>query len=161
MNTASLTRFNSPKSWLITAAFVAVVVAVGAAIGTQAMPGAWYENLDKPPFNPPDWLFGPVWFALYVVIGIAGARVFLIDRNSLAMKVWYGQMILNWIWSPVWFGLHLIWPAFAVIILVLASIIAFIVATWRMDRISAYLFLPYLAWVSFATLLNFSIGILN
>lgn len=161
MNTASLARFKSPKPWLVTAAFVAVVVAVGGLIGTQVAPGAWYENLDKPPFNPPNWLFGPVWFVLYVLIGIAGARVFLIDRNSRAMKTWYGQMVLNWIWSPVWFGLQLIWPAFAVITLVLASIIAFIALTWRVDRTSAYLFTPYLAWVSFASLLNLSIGLLN
>lgn len=161
MSTAAPTQLKSPKAWLITAAFILVVVAVGAIIGTQTAPGSWYDSLNKPPFNPPNWLFGPVWFALYVLIGVAGARIFVIDRNSTAMKIWFGQMALNWIWSPVWFGLQLIWPAFAVISLILILIVTFIVSTWRLDRVAACLFMPYLAWVGFATLLNLSIGLLN
>jgi tryptophan-rich sensory protein len=161
MSNASLKRFSSPRSWLTVAAFVALVVVVGGIIGTQSLPGVWYENLAKPSFNPPNWLFGPVWLTLYVLIGIAGARIFLIDKSSLAMTVWLVQMGLNWAWSPIWFVLHLLWPAFVVIILILASIIAFIVAAWRVDRISAWLFLPYLAWVGFATFLNLAIALLN
>lgn len=161
MDSAAQNRFSSRRSWLIVVAFVVVVVVVGGIIGTQSLPGVWYENLRKPPFNPPNWLFGPVWFTLYVLIGIAGARIFMTDRRSPAMKIWLVQMGLNWVWSPIWFVLHLIWPAFLVITLILASIVAFIVLAWRKDRVSAYLFLPYLAWVSFATLLNLAIGLLN
>ena len=159
--TASLADYKTPRPWLILAAFIIVVVAVGGLIGTQTLPGAWYQNLNKPPFNPPNWIFGPVWFTLYVMIAIAGWRIFMIDRNSTAMKFWYAQMVLNWAWSPIWFKAQLIWPAFAVIVLIWLGIIGFIVTARKLDRAAAWLFVPYLAWVSFASLLNLSIGILN
>ncbi|MEO8684346.1 MAG: TspO/MBR family protein [Devosia sp.] len=161
MTTASLADYKTPRPWLILAAFIVVVVAVGGLIGTQSLPGAWYQNLNKPPFNPPNWIFGPVWFTLYVMIAIAGWRIFMIDARSTAMKVWYAQMILNWAWSPIWFKAQLIWPAFAVIVLIWLAIIGFIVTARKLDRPAAWLFVPYLAWVSFASLLNLSIGILN
>ena len=159
--TASLADYKTPRPWLILAAFIIVVVAVGGLIGTQTLPGAWYQNLNKPPFNPPNWLFGPVWVTLYVLIALAGWRIFLIDRNSTAMKFWYAQMVLNWAWSPIWFKAQLIWPAFAVIVLIWLGIIGFIVTARKLDRAAVWLFVPYLAWVSFASLLNLSIGILN
>jgi tryptophan-rich sensory protein len=77
------------------------------------------------------------------------------------MKLWYGQMVLNWLWSPVWFGLHLVWPAFAIIVAIDAVVLAFIANRWSRDRASAWMFVPYAAWVLFASLLNFSIGVLN
>ena len=161
MTTASLADYKTPRPWLILAAFIIVVVAVGGLIGTQSLPGAWYEGLAKPPFNPPNWIFGPVWFTLYVLIAIAGWRIFMIDAGSTAMKFWYAQMILNWAWSPIWFKAQLIWPAFAVIVLIWLAIIGFIVTARKLDKPAVWLFVPYLAWVSFAGLLNFSIGILN
>ena len=151
----------SRQSWPVYLAFIALVVAIGIAIGLGTQPGAWYEGLNKPPFNPPDWLFGPVWTVLYVLIGIAGARIFLAAPKSGAMAAWVVQMALNFAWSPVWFGLQLIWPAFAIILALLAAILAFIVLARPIDRLSSWLFVPYLAWVGFATLLNLSIGILN
>ncbi|MEO8757359.1 MAG: TspO/MBR family protein, partial [Devosia sp.] len=78
----------SRRSWITIAAFVLVVVAVGGLIGVNTAPGAWYQGLNKPPFNPPNWLFGPVWFALYVMVGIAGARTFLRDPASPQMLLW-------------------------------------------------------------------------
>lgn len=159
--TASLADYKTPRPWLILAAFIIVVVAVGGLIGTQSLPGAWYQNLNKPPFNPPNWIFGPVWFTLYVMIAIAGWRIFMIDARSTAMKFWYAQMILNWAWSPIWFKAQLIWPAFIVIVLIWLGIVGFIVTARKLDRPAAWLFVPYLAWVSFASLLNLSIGILN
>ena len=159
--TASLADYKTPRPWVILAAFIIVVVAVGGLIGTQSVPGEWYQNLNKPPFNPPNWVFGPVWFTLYDMIAIAGWRIFIIDRNSTAMKFWYAQMVLNWAWSPIWFKAQLIWPAFAVITLIWLGIIGFIVTARKLDRAAAWLFVPYLAWVSFASLLNLSIGILN
>jgi translocator protein len=77
------------------------------------------------------------------------------------MALWVGQMLMNWLWSPVWFTWHLLWPAFAVIVLLWILIAAFIVTTRRRDPISAALFLPYLLWVSFAGVLNLSIAMLN
>lgn len=153
--------YRNPRTLIVTLLFIGLVVGVGAVIGTQTAPDAWYTALKKPPFNPPNWIFAPVWFTLYVLIGIAGARTFLRDASSPAMFVWTGQMLLNWAWSPTWFSLHLLWPAFAIIITILALIVAFIVMNWKTDRLSAVLFLPYAAWVAFASTLNLSIALLN
>ena len=151
-----------PKSWLLLLVFIALVVGVGGAIGILIRPGDWYAGLQKPPFNPPDWVFGPVWFTLYVLIAIAGWRTFVADRSSRAMTAWWGQMLLNWLWTPVWFGLHLMWPAFAVIAALWLLIVGFISLSWRRDdRLSALLFVPYFVWVSFAAVLNLSIALLN
>jgi len=161
MSTLSAPRYSAPRNLLLLALFLLVVIGVGGLIGTQSIPGPWYEGLNKPPFNPPNWIFGPVWFTLYVLIAVAGWRTFVRDRSGAAMKFWYGQMVLNWAWSPVWFTLQLIWPAFAIILLLLVAIIGFIATVRHGDRLPALLFVPYLAWVSFASLLNLSIGILN
>lgn len=153
--------YRKPRTLIVTLIFVAIVVTVGAVVGVNNVPDAWYTALAKPPFNPPNWVFAPVWFALYVLIGIAGARAFLRDASSSATFLWAGQMVLNWAWSPTWFSLHLLWPAFAIIITILALIVGFIVVNWKQDRVSALLFLPYAAWVAFASTLNLSIAILN
>jgi benzodiazapine receptor len=161
MSMASLADYKTSRPWLILVIFLVVVIGVGALIGTQSVPGAWYEGLAKPPFNPPNWIFGPVWFALYVMIAVAGWRIWMIDPKSSAMKLWFAQMALNWLWSPVWFIGQQLWPAFAIIVAILALIVAFILAARKQDMIASWLFVPYLAWVGFATLLNLSIAILN
>lgn len=153
--------YRKPRTLIVTLIFIAIVVGVGATIGINTGPDAWYASLNKPPFNPPNWLFAPVWFTLYVLIGIAGARTFLRDASSPATFLWAGQMVLNWAWTPAWFTLHLLWPAFAIIITILVLIVAFIAVTWRQDRVSAVLFVPYAAWVAFASTLNLSIAVLN
>ena len=160
MNTLAL-DYRSPRTWAIVAAFIVLVVAVGGLIGVNSLPGEWYQALAKPPFNPPNWVFGPVWFTLYVLIAIAGARTFLRSATSGSMLLWVLQMVLNWAWSPTWFTLHLLWPAFAIIIAILALIVAFILSSWRSDRVSAWLFVPYALWVAFASSLNLSIALLN
>jgi tryptophan-rich sensory protein len=153
--------YRSPRVRAVTVAFIVVVVAVGALIGISAAPDAWYEALRKAPWNPPNWLFAPAWFALYVLIGIAGARTFLRDPASPAMLVWILQMVLNWAWSPTSFRLHMLWPALAIIVVILALIAAFVGTAWRTDRLSAWLFVPYGLWVAFATTLNAAITVLN
>lgn len=149
------------KKILIHVLFVAVVVGLGALIGIANIPGEWYQALNKPPFNPPNWIFGPVWTTLYVLIGIAGARTWLDSASSSRMQIWFGQMALNFLWSPAFFGMESTVLGLIVIIPMLVLIVLFIQRSWNRDRISALLFLPYLAWVSFATLLNLSLFILN
>ena len=161
MSTLTISNLKSPRALVVLGIFLAVVIGVGAGIGVVTAPGEWYDTLQKPPFNPPSWLFAPVWTTLYVLIAVAGWRTFLAEPNSTGMKLWYAQMVLNWIWSPVFFVLHGLWPAFFIIVVMWAAIAAFIVNRWNRDRISAWLFVPYLAWVSFATLLNVSLAILN
>jgi translocator protein len=141
--------------------FIAIALGGGLLIGANNLPGEWYQSLAKPFFNPPNWIFGPVWSILYVLIGIAGARTWLRGHLSAAMLVWAGQMVFNFLWSPFFFGAEMPGAALLVILVLLALVIAFIINRWPADRISAYLFLPYAAWVGFAAILNASIVILN
>jgi translocator protein len=141
--------------------FLVLVLGGGLAIGFLTTPGGWYAGLNKPAFNPPPWLFGPVWTALYVLIAIAGWRIWHSDRTGLAMQTWWAQLALNFLWSPVFFGAHQIGLALVIIVILLAVILGFIATAWRLDRAAAWLFLPYAAWVAFASLLNGSIWMMN
>ena len=141
--------------------FLLLVLGGGLALGFLTAPGEWYAGLAKPAFNPPAWLFAPIWTVLYVLIAVAGSRAFERDRGGSAMKLWWMQMALNFLWSPVFFGAHQIGLALVVILLLLAIIFAFIVTAWRQDRVTAWLFTPYAAWVAFASALNASIFVLT
>lgn len=142
------------------AMFVVIVGAVAFTAG-QYMPGAWYAGLAKPSWTPPNWLFGPVWSVLYLMIAIAGWLVWESEAAHSARWLWVAQIALNGIWSPVMFGWHNIGAALAVILLLWLAIAAFVMATWRPVRSAALLFVPYLAWVSYATALNFALWRLN
>lgn len=130
-------------------------------IGYTNQPGAWFAGLAKPAFNPPGWLFAPVWSALYLMIAVAGWRMWEAHRASSAMVIWAVALALNFLWSPVFFGMQNPGAALAVILPLLALIYTFIAKAWRLDRVSAWLFVPYAAWVSFATVLNGAIWRLN
>lgn len=138
------------------ALFILLVVGGGSLIGITVQPGAWYDALDKPPFNPPNWIFGPVWTVLYVMIAVAGWRSW--ERSGTQTRLWWLQLALNFAWTPTFFGAQMPGVALVVIAVLLATIVAFIAAARRAgDGVSAFLFLPYAAWVAFATLLNASI----
>lgn len=141
--------------------FLVLVVGGGLLIGVLNRPDDWFLSLSKPGFTPPNWIFAPVWTALYVVIAIAGARIFIDHRRSAAMRLWWAALLLNFAWSPLFFGLHE--PALAMIVIfgLIVAILLFIAFSWRSDRMSAILFLPYLAWTSFASVLNAAIVALN
>lgn len=141
--------------------FLVLVVGGGLLVGSTNIPDGWYAGLAKPPFNPPNWIFGPVWTLLYVMIAVAGARTWLRQRRGGAMATWWTQLVFNFLWSPVFFTLHSIGGALIIVLAMAAAVVAFIALTWRVDRAAALLFVPYLAWVSFATLLNASILWLN
>lgn len=141
--------------------FIAGVLGMGLLIGFFFPAGAWHAALEKPPFNPPNWLFGPVWSILYVLIGIVGWRVWCKPGLSDLKPLWIIQMILNFLWSPAFFGAQNPWLGLLVIVSLLASIVIFIQRSRILDPISAALFVPYVLWVAFATLLNGSIAILN
>jgi benzodiazapine receptor len=146
---------------LIHILFIVVVLGCGLLIGINNIPGEWYQSLVKPSFNPPNWIFAPAWSILYVIIGFVGARTFLNHRRTAAMRFWVAQMIFNFAWSPLFFGFQEIAMALIVIIALLISIVGFIVVSRKQDAVSALLFVPYLAWVAFATLLNTSIFLMN
>jgi tryptophan-rich sensory protein len=141
--------------------FLALVLSGGLIIGFATAPGAWYATLSKPPFNPPNWIFAPVWTALYIMIAIAGWRVWGEGRSIAPMKLWWAQLTLNFVWSPIFFSGHRIAIALGIIILLLITIIGFIMTTWRQDKMASLLFAPYAAWVAFASVLNGAIWLLN
>lgn len=163
---ARLTRFPPAWDWAGLAVFVALNAAVSALGGwaTAGSVGDWYPTLAKPPFNPPSWVFAPVWSALYLMIAIAGWRAWRRGpgrRERLALAVYAVQLALNLSWSFVFFGARLIGPALAVIVALLAAICVNAWLFWRIDRAAGAMLLPYAAWVSFATLLNAALWRLN
>jgi tryptophan-rich sensory protein len=139
--------------------FLALVLGGGLLIGSASAPDGWYAGLAKPSFNPPNWLFAPVWSVLYVMIAIAGARTY--ERGGRGVGLWFAQLALNFAWTPAFFVLHRPALALAVIVALFCVIVLFIVERWRADRVAALLFLPYAAWVAFATALNAAIVTLN
>lgn len=141
--------------------FIVLVVGGVIIIGTMTAPGDWYAGLVKPPFNPPNWIFAPVWTILYIFIAVTGWRIWKHSPNDMTMKLWGAQLALNFSWSPLFFSAHRMDIALGVIILLFITIIAFIVTSWPKDRMTAFLLMPYAAWVAFASLLNGSLLFLN
>jgi tryptophan-rich sensory protein len=141
--------------------FLVLVVGGGLVIGFMTAPGDWYAGLAKPSFNPPAWVFAPVWTVLYGLIAVAGWRTFARDRAGWPMKVWWVQLALNFLWSPVFFAAHRVDLALVDVVLLLAAIVAFIAVSWRQDRVAALMFAPYAAWVAFASVLNGAVWMLN
>ena len=128
-----------------------------AAFGAFFSPGEWYAALDKPSWNPPSWVFGPVWTLLYLMMAVAAWLVwkrggFAAHRGPLTLFL--GQLALNAAWSPLFFGLQRPGPAFIVIILLWLAILATLLAFRPIHRPAAWLLVPYLAWVTFAAVLN-------
>jgi translocator protein len=150
-----------PGSWRALALFVAPVLAIGLGIGSLTAPDGWYAALAKPSFNPPNWIFPPVWTVLYVLIGAAGWRVWRLRGGGPLRALWSAQLVLNFAWTPSFFVLHRIGLAFGVIALLLLAILAFVAFAWKRDRVAALLFLPYAAWVAFAAALTAAIWQLN
>ena len=147
-------------------AFVALCLAISALGGwvTAASVGTWYRTLHKPAFNPPDWVFAPVWTALYLMIALAGWRVWRsrgLAGARAAMAAYAAQLALNLTWSLLFFGGRMIGPALLEIMLLLAAIGVNAVLFWRTDRLAGWLLVPYAAWVAFACMLNFALWRLN
>ena len=156
----------SGRNLVALAGFVALCFAVAAAGGavTATSVETWYAGLAKPPFNPPDWVFGPVWTALYLMIAVAGWRVWRRRGESgawLALGAWGLQLSLNLSWSMLFFGAQMIGAALVEIAVLLAAILITAALFWRIDRIAGVLLVPYTAWVSFATVLNAALWRLN
>ena len=146
-------------SWKEVVAFALGVLVIGGAIGATNAPDDWYRALAKPAWNPPDWVFGPVWTVLYAMVGYAGARVFAADGRRLGplTRLWALQMGLNFLWTPLFFSARSLTLASMEIAFLLAAVIAFMVAVRRRDRVSLWLFAPYAAWVGFASVLTWTI----
>jgi benzodiazapine receptor len=149
------------KNILSLLVFLLLVVGGGIAIGFFTAPGAWYAGLEKPSFNPPAWIFGPVWTALYLMIAFVGWRVWHLIDGAVLKRLWAVQLGLNFVWSPLFFAAQMPGLALGVILCLLLVILVFIRTAWQQDRLSAILFIPYAAWVGFASVLNGAIFYLN
>jgi len=152
--------------WLGLVVFLVICFAaagIGGAITTPKI-GTWYATLVKPSWNPPNWIFGPVWSALYLGMAVAAWSVWRQDGFAgakLPLTLFGVQLALNVLWSCIFFGLEMPGVAFIEVLLFWASIAITMVAFWQRTRIAGILFVPYLAWVSFASVLNFTIWRLN
>ncbi len=148
---------------------VSIVVCQGAgfigSIFTTPAIATWYAGLAKPPFSPPNWLFGPVWISLFLLMGIA---LFFIWRQGvqtpgvvIALIVFAVQLVLNILWSFLFFKLQSPLFGFIEIVILWVAIILTILSFARISRTAAFLLIPYIVWVSFAAVLNYSLYKLN
>ncbi|MEZ5818561.1 MAG: TspO/MBR family protein [Hyphomicrobiaceae bacterium] len=149
-----------PRQIAMLVAFVLVTAAV-SAFGAIFRPGDWYAALAKPPWNPPNWVFAPVWTILYIMIAVAGWLAWRAEGFGRAVAIWALALVANGLWSWIFFGRQLVGPAFVDIVLLLVLIASFIAATWTLSRTAALLFIPYFAWVAYASTLNGAIWVLN
>jgi len=146
---------------------IAVPLVVGGLSGFATARGVatWYPTLIKPSFNPPAWIFGPVWTLLYIMMGVAAFLVwrhgFATEGVKLALAVFAVQLFLNGLWSILFFGMHAPGWALIEIGLLWLAIVMTIVLFWRVSPTAGMLLVPYWAWVSFASVLNASLWWLN
>ena len=141
-----------------------VIPFLASAIGglfTASSVSTWYLTLIKPSFNPPSWVFGPVWTILYLLMGISLYLVWIKKFDKNAFTFFGIQLVLNALWSILFFGLKSPLFAFIEIVLLWIAILITVIYFYRINKISAYLLIPYILWVSFAAILNFAIFILN
>ncbi len=154
------------RQWLVLAGLLAasfLVAFVGGLSSTAGVDG-WYAAADKPPWTPPNWLFGPVWTVLYTAMAVAA---WLVWRRwgwrdaRPALLLYSGQLVLNAIWTPLFFGAEQLWLALAVIVALDVVLVLTVIAFFRRHRLAGALMVPYLAWAVYATTLNGGVAVLN
>ena len=141
-----------------------MVCFIAPALGAFSMPDAWYASLHKPSWNPPGWVFGPVWTLIYIMMAVAAWLVWRrggLRVNRGPLSLFMVQLALNAVWTPLFFGLHQPGWAFVDIVLLWLAIATTITAFRRVHRGAAWLLVPYLAWVSFASVLNYTLWRMN
>ncbi|MFA6529308.1 MAG: TspO/MBR family protein [Patescibacteria group bacterium] len=150
---------------LIAAILIAESAGIIGSLFTRPSIPNWYATLARPSFNPPSWIFAPVWTALFLLMGIAA---FLVWKRGwekrevkIALGIFGGQLILNILWSALFFGLHSPLAAFVEIIILWLAILWTILAFRKISKTAAWLLVPYILWVSFAAVLNFLLMLLN
>ena len=162
-------RFNGRVSLDLIVLVAGIIVCqlagvVGSVFTMKAIP-SWYKDLKKPSFNPPNWLFGPAWLILYTLMGIAAALVWEQGSGSpqvqTALIIFGVQLVLNVLWSVVFFGRRSLGGGLVIIAALWVAILATIFSFWSISTLAAVLLVPYIAWSSFASLLNFYIWKLN
>lgn len=137
---------------------------IGAFFTASNVP-TWYTTIKKPVFNPPNWIFGPVWITLYCLMGIALYLIWVKrgehPQANFGVYLFLAHLVLNALWSVIFFGMHKICWAFVEIIILWAMILVLMLLFSKIDKRATYLLIPYFLWVSFASVLNYSICMLN
>jgi tryptophan-rich sensory protein len=154
------------RSTAVLAVFIIVCFAAGAlgAVFTAQATATWYREIARPAWTPPDWVFGPVWTALYVMMGISAWLVWCeggFRRQRWPLALFFGQLALNAAWTPIFFGLRRFDVASVEIVALWGAILATIFAFARVRRLAAWLLVPYLLWVTYASTLTFGIWRMN
>ncbi len=147
------------KYWSLIPFIALVVVAAGS--GAVFQTGPWYESLNKPWWTPPNWVFPVAWTVLYLMIAVAGWLAWRAGGLNTAVTIWGIGLVLNALWSYIMFGRQDITAALVDVTALWLTTAAFIAATWTMEPRAAYIYIAYLAWVSFAAALNFAVWQLN
>lgn len=152
-------------NWLLLIGFVILCNLIGA-LGTlwTASDGDWYKNIIRPSFNPPSWIFGPVWTLLFTLMGISLYLVWVSPNSkirTIALIIFAIHFVLNVLWSYLFFGLNNPLLAFIEILILLILIIITGIYFYKINKIAGYLFIPYVLWVSFASFLTYTIWRLN
>jgi benzodiazapine receptor len=155
-----------PKSLkLIISILVCHLAGFIGSFATSSSVNTWYATLTKPSFNPPNWLFAPVWLALYTLMGISLYLLWIKLKKKKQIKsliiFFFFSLLLNTIWSPVFFGFHNLGLALAIIFLLWLTILAMIYTFYEHSKWASILLIPYLLWVSFAGILNLALWYLN
>ena len=128
---------------------------------TSSFKEPWYSEIILPTFNPPSWVFGPVWTTLYVFMSIAIWKAWRITKDEKLLKIYFIHLFFNAIWSIIFFGFHNIGLALINLIIILSFIILLMKIYYNINKTSFYLMIPYLIWSSYALILNTSIFLLN
>ncbi len=149
---------------ILSIVFCLLVGAIGSFFTAPAIP-SWYAYLNKPFFSPPNWIFAPMWTILYILMGISFYLIWSDAKKGKskneALGNFYVQLILNFVWSPIFFGMKNLGLAFIVIVLMWMFILRTIQSFAKLNKKASYLLYPYIAWVSFASILNLSVWLLN
>ena len=163
---ATVNKQNKIITWVVFYLCVTVASSAGLVfpLGDDNL---WYNSLIEPSFTPPSWVFAPVWTILYLLIATSAYRIVTKSQHNinslvpLAIALWSLQLALNVIWTPIFSGAQNLETAFYYIIILWITIIAYIFISWRIDRWASIIMMPYLAWVSFASVLNYYYWQLN
>ena len=156
-----MTKTSSPwQSGLALAGFIFITFCA-PLLGVTSIPDEWYAGLNKPSWNPPAWLFGPAWTTLYTLMAIAAWLVWKRVAFTRALGFYFVQLILNAAWTPIFFGAHAMGWALVEISIMWIAILLTLLSFLRVQKTAGLLLVPYLAWVSFATFLNFTLWRLN
>lgn len=140
------------------------LVGISGSLATIPAIGTWYQEINKPFFNPPNWIFGPVWTILYFLMGVSFYLIWQkgINKNTQKAVMFFAlQLFLNFLWTFLFFGARMFYLAFIEIVMLWVAIVLTIINFKKISPKAAYLLIPYPVWVTFASLLNLSIAILN